>query len=74
MKLAIQEDMLVGSSAEHRFEEARRLGFDGIEVWGAGLTERVPELVAASRKTGLPIAAVNHGRLLPLSITVGRAA
>ena len=62
MKLAIQEDMLVGSNIEHRFEEARRLGFDGIEVWGAGLTERVPELVAASRKTGLPIAAVNHGR------------
>jgi sugar phosphate isomerase/epimerase len=61
MKLAIQEDMLVGKSAPQRFEEARRLGFDGVEVWGPGLTERVPELVAASQQTGLPISAVNHG-------------
>jgi sugar phosphate isomerase/epimerase len=62
MKLAIQEDMLVGATALHRFQEARRLGLDGVEVWGPGLTERVPELVAASAATGLPIAAVCHGR------------
>lgn len=62
MRFAIQEDMLPGKSALERFQTARGLGFQGIEVWGAGLTERVLELAEAAERTGVVIAAVNHGR------------
>ncbi len=62
MRLAIQEDMLPGKTALERFETAKTLGFAGIEVWGKGLTPRVPELAEAMEKTGVVISAVNHGR------------
>lgn len=61
MRLAIQEDMLPGKSALERFQNARALGFQGVEVWGAGLTGRVPELAEAAEQTGVAISAVNHG-------------
>lgn len=62
MRLAIQEDMLPGRSALERFQQARALGFQGVEVWGRGLTARVPELAEAAARTGLHVSAVNHGR------------
>ncbi len=61
MRLAIQEDMLAGKTALERFENARALGFEGVEVWGTGLTVRVPELAEAAEQTGVAISAVNHG-------------
>ncbi len=62
MRLAIQEDMLPGKTALERFQQAKALGFAGMEVWASGLTPRVPELVDAIEETGIVIAAVNHGR------------
>ncbi len=62
MRLAIQEDMLPGKTPLERFERAKALGFDGVEVWGRGLTERVPALAEAAEQTGVVISAVNHGR------------
>ncbi|MBN8619965.1 MAG: sugar phosphate isomerase/epimerase [Anaerolineae bacterium] len=62
MPLAIQEDMLPGKTALERFENARALGFAGVEVWGKDLTPRVPELAEAVEQTGVVISAVNHGR------------
>ncbi len=62
MRLAIQEDMLPGRSLLEKCEFAQRLGFQGIEFWGHGLTERVPAVVAALHQTGLVAAAVNHGK------------
>lgn len=62
MRLAIQEDMLPGKTLLEQFERARQLGFAGVEVWGRGLTSRVPEIVDALRATGLAVSAVNHGR------------
>jgi sugar phosphate isomerase/epimerase len=62
MRLAIQEDMLPGRTALERFELAKSLGFQGVEVWGRGLTPRVPELAEAAAKTNMLISAVNHGR------------
>lgn len=62
MRLAIQEDMLSGKTTLERFQNAQALGFVGVEVWGSGLTARVPELAEASQQTGVVIAAVNHGR------------
>lgn len=62
MRLAIQEDMLPGKTTLERFQNARALGFEGIEVWGKGLTPRVPELAQAVEQTGVAISAVNHGQ------------
>ncbi|MEP6988026.1 MAG: hypothetical protein ABI970_20660, partial [Chloroflexota bacterium] len=62
MRLAIQEDMLTGKTTLERFQNAHALGFAGVEVWGSGLTPRVPEIAAAAQQTGVAISAVNHGR------------
>lgn len=61
MRLAIQEDMLPGKTALERFERAKSLGFQGVEVWGMSLTPRVPEIADAVEKTGVLVSAVNHG-------------
>lgn len=62
MRFAIQEDMLPGKTALERFQNARALGFTGVEVWGKGLTPRVPEIAEAIEQTGVVVSAVNHGR------------
>lgn len=62
MKLAIQEDMLPGKTMLEKFQNAKKLGVDGIEFWGCGLTEKVPEIVEAVKQTGIIAASVNHGR------------
>jgi sugar phosphate isomerase/epimerase len=62
MKFAIQEDMLPGRSTLERFENARRAGLSGVELWAENLPERVLEIAAAMDATGLQIAAVNMGR------------
>ncbi len=62
MLIALQEDMLPGARPLEKFEQAGALGVEGVEVWGMGLAPRMPELVEASMRSGLPIAAVNHGR------------
>lgn len=61
MPIAIQEDMLTGSTLLEKFEHARALGVPGIEFRGAGLTEKVPEIAGAMAKTGVVASAVNHG-------------
>lgn len=62
MKIAIQEDMLPGRSLTEKFENARRLGAEGVEVWGQNLAARVEAIAGAMTATGVPVAAVNHGR------------
>ncbi|MBI1258276.1 MAG: TIM barrel protein [Chloroflexi bacterium] len=62
MPIAIHEDDLRGSTPLEKFQHARELGAQGVELWGAGLTERVPAIVAAMQQTGLRTAAINHGR------------
>jgi sugar phosphate isomerase/epimerase len=61
MRLAIQEDMLPGETPLEKCQQAQVLGIEGIEYWGAGLTPRVPDIVAAIQKTGVAAAAVNYG-------------
>ena len=61
MRLAIQEDMLPGETALEKCQQAKALGIDGIEYWGAGLTARVPAIVEAIQQTGVVAAAVNYG-------------
>lgn len=61
MRLAIQEDMLPGKTILEQLQNAAALGLQGVEFWAAGLTARVPEVVAALRETGLSAAGVNYG-------------
>ncbi|MBN8637860.1 MAG: sugar phosphate isomerase/epimerase, partial [Anaerolineae bacterium] len=51
-----------GSVAE-KFQQAKALGFDGVEVWSLGLSERMEEVAEASITSGVPIAAVFYQRL-----------
>ncbi len=62
MQFAIQEDMLPGRSVIEKLQNARMIGFEGVEFWALGLTERVPEIAAAIQETGIQAAAVNLGR------------
>lgn len=62
MKFAVQEHLLSGRSVVDKLKHAQALGLNGIEFFAEGLTERVPEIVAALEQTGLQVAAVNLGR------------
>ena len=62
MSLAIQEDMLPGRTVLQRLEHAQQLGFQGVEFWADGLTERVPEIYDALQATGLNASGVNLGQ------------
>lgn len=62
MQIAVQEAMLPGRSIQDKFEAARALGFDGVEVYASDLTARVPEIAEAARQAGIQIAAVHMGR------------
>jgi sugar phosphate isomerase/epimerase len=60
VRLSAQEQYLHGSSARERWEHARRLGFDALELRGAGggrFAERLPELKAAAA-AGVPMPTV----------------
>ncbi|MAS37172.1 MAG: hypothetical protein CL610_24440 [Anaerolineaceae bacterium] len=62
MQIAVAEHLLRGRSVEEKFEQARALGFDGVEVQAVDLTERVPVLAEAVVATGVPVAAVHMGQ------------
>src|SRR5690606_4270134 len=62
MRIAVQENMLSGRSVRDKFEQARILGLNGVEVAASGLAERVPEIAEAALATGVRVAAVNMGR------------
>lgn len=62
-KLAIQEDMLPGRSAQERLDNASYLGLDGIEFWADGLTARVPDISKALEQSSVKAVGVNLGRL-----------
>lgn len=63
MKLGVQERLLEGESLEEKFRFATSLGFDGIELQGAGdgkFAERLDELKQA-RKAGVVMPSVSRG-------------
>ena len=66
MQLAIQERLLLGNTTLARFQQARSLELDGVEVSAEGLDERIPEILEALQATNLRVSAVNvgHSRLL----------
>ena len=62
MQLAIQEHLLPGRTLTERYQYAKSLGFDGIEVWAEGLETRLYEVAEALSHAQIPVAAVNIGR------------
>jgi sugar phosphate isomerase/epimerase len=58
MRIATQESRIPGRDAAERFDRAAGFGFEGIEIGWQNLEERVADLKAASRASGLPISAV----------------
>lgn len=58
MRIAVQESLLPGGTVRERFEHARALGIQGVEVMADDLTTRVPEIAEAALETGIQIAAV----------------
>ncbi|MFQ6014735.1 MAG: sugar phosphate isomerase/epimerase family protein [Anaerolineae bacterium] len=62
MKLAIQEDMLPGESLAEQFENAEKLGFEGVEFWSFNLERRVDEIKRVAAGNRVKPAAVCYGR------------
>ncbi len=62
MRIAIQEDMLVGRNLLEKFERAKALGFDGIEFWAKGLPDRLEEAMIALERAELVASGINFGR------------
>jgi sugar phosphate isomerase/epimerase len=63
MKLAIHEAMLPGRSLQERYQHAKDLGFDGIEVFAAGLDDRIMDVAMALNEVNLPVASVHLGMM-----------
>jgi sugar phosphate isomerase/epimerase len=63
MKLAIHEAMLPGRSLQERYQHAKNLGFDGIELSATGLEERLLDVAMALNKVNLRVASVHLGAM-----------
>jgi sugar phosphate isomerase/epimerase len=63
MKLAIHEAMLPGRSLQERYQHAKNLGFDGIELFADGLENRLMDVAMALNKVELSVASVHLGKM-----------
>lgn len=68
MKLACQESLLPGSGKTEKFEKAKELGFEGIEILGRPFLQNdgcaealVKEYVNVSEQTGIPVCSICAG-------------
>jgi len=64
MKIGIQVGLLPGNSIKEKFEKAKEIGFEGIEVWGRELLnnpEMVEEYKKVSEETGVKISSICAG-------------
>lgn len=63
MKIACQDGLLPGRDLLEKAENAKRFGFEGIELWGSELRdkERVKEVKKVMEKAGLPVSTICAG-------------
>ncbi|MBI4491809.1 MAG: sugar phosphate isomerase/epimerase [Chloroflexi bacterium] len=59
MRLAAQEDLLDGATIDERFNAAETLQLDGLELWSAGLAERLDKIRGLSRLMGIRVPVVS---------------
>jgi sugar phosphate isomerase/epimerase len=61
MKLAAMETIIPGATFAEKLKNAQKYGFDGIELSGYGLKERLKEIKSAVADSPLPVCAINRG-------------
>ena len=61
MKIAVQENLIPKVSFKDKLIMAEELGFDGVEIWGRNIEERVPELKEALSVSKIPISTICAG-------------
>ncbi|MCS7179911.1 MAG: sugar phosphate isomerase/epimerase [bacterium] len=64
MKIGCQEGLLPGKNVFEKFEIAKEIGFEGIEIWGKELlenTEKIKEYKKVSEKIGIKISSICAG-------------
>ncbi|MCS7104754.1 MAG: sugar phosphate isomerase/epimerase [Thermofilaceae archaeon] len=61
MKLSIQENLVPGLKLEEKLIKAERFGFDGVEVWGHGMRERIEEIKQALSTVKIRISTICSG-------------
>jgi sugar phosphate isomerase/epimerase len=61
VKIACQESLLPGRDLLEKAENAKKFGFEGIELWGSGLKERVGEIKKVMDKVGIPVSTICAG-------------
>ncbi len=61
MKLACQEGLVPGNSLPERLERLAEWGYEGIELWGGGLKERVAEVQDALKSSPIRVSTICAG-------------
>jgi sugar phosphate isomerase/epimerase len=61
MKLACQENLVNGSSLKEKVVKLEQFGFDGVELWGSGLKERLSEVKEAFKGRTIKISTICAG-------------
>lgn len=61
LKLSSQEGVIPGNSLKEKVQKMDKWGFDGLEVWGGGLSGRVEEIRDALKGTAIKISAICAG-------------
>jgi len=61
MKLACQENMVPGGTLEEKVANLERFGYQGLEVWGSGLPDRVPDINRALRGSSIKVSTICAG-------------
>jgi sugar phosphate isomerase/epimerase len=61
MKLACQENLVNGGSLKEKVAKLEEFGFDGVELWGNGLKERLNEVKEAFRGRNIRISTICSG-------------
>ena len=61
MKLAIQENLLPGRTLSERLAVAEKLGFNGLEIWGHGIRERMAEIKDAISTAKVGVSTICSG-------------
>jgi sugar phosphate isomerase/epimerase len=61
LRLATQEGLLPGRDLAEKAERARLFGFEGVEVWGSGVPERIAEIRRATSAAGVAVACICAG-------------
>ena len=61
MRLAVQENMVPGATLLDKLQKMERYGFEGVEVWGSGIKERLKEIRSALSSSKIHFSTICSG-------------